>query len=245
MRPQGDLCIDLCFIFRASNYEAQAMVDSNVNLVRRSSGGGAVYQDLGNTNFTFVAKEKDLELSVNFRTVLQALQTLGINAVFFLLIFIPTLLCSHRLMQSFSGRNDIVVDGRKISGSAFKHASGHSMHHGTLLANVNMGVMSRVLTPSSLKLQSKGVASVAARVINLSELNPLIDHQALTSALIHSFQQNFFCSSSAVTCLDQSAIMSLSEVAVEAQKLQVEVLSGTCCFQLLKAVLLSLFLTLR
>jgi hypothetical protein len=57
------------------------MADNHVDLVRRSSGGGAVYQDLGNTNFTFVAKEKDLELSVNFRTVLQALQTLGIEAV--------------------------------------------------------------------------------------------------------------------------------------------------------------------
>jgi lipoate-protein ligase A len=66
--------------------KAQAMADNHVNLVRRSSGGGAVYQDLGNTNFTFVAKEKDMELSVNFRTVLQALQTLSIDAVCFLLL---------------------------------------------------------------------------------------------------------------------------------------------------------------
>ena len=57
------------------------MSDNCVHFVRRSSGGGAVYQDLGNTNFTFVAKEKDMELSVNFRTVIQALQTLGIEAV--------------------------------------------------------------------------------------------------------------------------------------------------------------------
>jgi lipoate-protein ligase A len=120
-----------------------------------------------------------------------------------------------------SGRNDITVEGRKISGSAFKHASGHSMHHGTLLANVNMDVMSRLLTPSSLKLQSKGVASVAARVVNLAELNPLVDHQSLTSALIHSFQQNFYCSSSAITCIDQSAMLAISEVAFEANRLQV------------------------
>jgi lipoate-protein ligase A len=113
------------------------------------------------------------------------------------------------------------VESRKISGSAFKHASGHSMHHGTMLANVNMDVMSRVLTPSSLKLQSKGVASVSARVVNLAQLNPLVDHQALTSALIHSFQQNFFCSSSAITCLDEAAMMCISEVAAEAEKLQV------------------------
>ena len=120
-----------------------------------------------------------------------------------------------------SGRNEITVEGRKISGSAFKHASGHSMHHGTLLANVNMDVMSRLLTPSSLKLQSKGVASVAARVVNLAELNPLIDHQSLTSALIHSFQQNFYCSSSAITVFDESAMLDLSEVAFEANRLQV------------------------
>ena len=141
-----------------------------------------------------------------------------LNTLYFV-ISIPPFTCMS--FQMCSGRNDIEVDGRKISGSAFKHASGHSMHHGTLLASVNMGVMSSVLTPNSLKLQSKGVASVAARVVNLAELNPLVDHQALTSALIHSFQQNFFCSSSAITCLDQSAMMSISEVAIEAQKLQV------------------------
>ena len=141
-----------------------------------------------------------------------------LNTLYFVLS-IPPFTCMS--FQICSGRNDIEVDGRKISGSAFKHASGHSMHHGTLLASVNMGVMSSVLTPNSLKLQSKGVASVAARVVNLAELNPLVDHQALTSALIHSFQQNFFCSSSAITCLDQSAMMSISEVAIEAQKLQV------------------------
>ena len=95
------------------------------------------------------------------------------------------------------------------------------MHHGTLLANVDMDVMSRVLTPSSLKLQSKGVASVSARVVNLAQLSPLVDHQALTSALIHSFQQNFFCSSSAITCLDEAAMMCIPEVSTEAEKLQV------------------------
>ena len=102
------------------------------------------------------------------------------------------------------------------------------MHHGTLLANVNMNIMSRVLTPSSLKLQSKGVASVSARVVNLAELNPLVDHQALTSALIHSFQQNFFCSSSAIACMDQSAMMSISEVAAAAQNMQVIRLVHAC-----------------
>lgn len=104
------------------------------------------------------------------------------------------------------------------------------MHHGTLLVNINMDVMSRVLTPSSLKLQSKGVASVAARVVNLGELNSHIDHGALTSALIHSFQQNFFCSSSAITCMDQSAMMALSEVAAEAQKMQVAQKSSLCLY---------------
>ena len=64
------------------------MVDESVHLVRRSSGGGAVYQDLGNTNFTFVTKEKDMDVGVNFRTVTQALQTFGIEAVNFSLLSI-------------------------------------------------------------------------------------------------------------------------------------------------------------
>ena len=70
------------------------MDDNLVYLVRRSSGGGAVYQDLGNTNFTFVAKEKEMELGVNFRTVLQALQTLGIEAVRIVMFLLHFSLCA-------------------------------------------------------------------------------------------------------------------------------------------------------
>jgi lipoate-protein ligase A len=84
--------------------KAQAMADNHVNLVRRSSGGGAVYQDLGNTNFTFVAKEKDMELSVNFRTVLQALQTLSIDAVCFLLLCSLTFIFFTQIIAELLGQ---------------------------------------------------------------------------------------------------------------------------------------------
>lgn len=122
-------------------------------LARRSTGGGAVYHDLGNLNFTFAASPERYDLNMQLGLILDALNSAGLRA-------------------EFTGRNDITLDGRKFSGNAFKHTKTCSIQHGTLMVSVNMETLSRYLRPSESKLKAKGVDSVRSRVCNLSEYAP-------------------------------------------------------------------------
>jgi lipoate-protein ligase A len=150
----------------------QAMEQDKVVLARRQSGGGAVYHDLGNTNFTFMSQRSEYEIKRNFKIITDALKKFDIEA-------------------QQSGRNDILVDGRKISGSAFRMTTKKAFHHGTLLINANMGMIGHYLTPDKEKLQSKGVRSVASRVANLTEFNPLISHENLCDAIVETFFETY------------------------------------------------------
>lgn len=126
----------------------------HVSVVRRLSGGGAVYHDLGNLNFTFIFnKNKDTVRNYALFTqpIIDVLQKLGLNA-------------------QFSGKNDILVDGKKISGNAQYNYKNRVMHHGTILFDVDMSILPQVLKPDLLKLQSKGIKSVQARVTNILPL---------------------------------------------------------------------------
>ena len=138
------------------------------HLARRLSGGGAVYHDLGNLNFTFLAQSENYDVSKHTDVILNALAALGIVA-------------------EKSGRNDILVDGRKISGNAFYDHKGRCYQHGTLLLNVDMNQMPRFLNVSKDKLQSKGVASVKSRVTNLVDVMPELDVVTLKKALCDAF----------------------------------------------------------
>ena len=144
------------------------MEQDKVFLARRQSGGGAVFHDLGNTNFTFLSPKQGYDQAANFTIIINALQSLGIDA-------------------TLSGRNDMQVGDRKISGSAFKHAVDRSFHHGTLLVNADMQKLGDYLNPHPLKLQAKGIKSVRARVANLVEFNATINHEILSQAIIEAF----------------------------------------------------------
>ena len=148
--------------------DLDAMEEDGVKLARRQSGGGAVFQDLGNTCFTFMSSRETYDKSRNNEIITRAIGRFGIEA-------------------EASGRNDIVVDGRKISGSAFKLASDRAFHHGTLLIRADLSKVPRYLTPDKQKLQSKGIQSVKSRVANLSEFNPEIDYGSLSEALMEEF----------------------------------------------------------
>ncbi len=154
------------------------------HLVRRLSGGGAVYHDLGNLNFTFLVPTKDFDITKQNAVVLSALQSLGINA-------------------QATGRNDLTVDGRKFSGCAYLHEGEHSYHHGTLLVAADFDALSRYLRPSPLKLQARGVKSLRSRVVNLSELSPSLTINQLKSALAQSFGKIF---NSKVECINPTKI---------------------------------------
>lgn len=152
------------------------MQTDDVILARRTSGGGAVFHDLGNTNFTFLSPREGYDRKMNLAIVLKALARFGILA-------------------EASGRNDIVVmreDGpRKVSGSAFRETKDRAFHHGTLLLTADLGRLQDYLTPHPKKLESKGRPSVRSRVMNLSELAPELDHLTASRALIEEFQAHY------------------------------------------------------
>ena len=139
-------------------------------LARRLSGGGAVYHDLGNLNFTFLVRKEDYDLPRQLSVIARACQNLGIPAEIY-------------------GRNDITADGRKFSGNAFYEHQGRAYHHGTLLVDVDMAQMGRYLSPSPAKLQAKGVTSVRSRVVNLKELRPGLTIPEMAAAMEEAFSQ--------------------------------------------------------
>jgi len=147
-------------------------VESNgIHVVRRLSGGGAVYHDLGNLNFSFITKD-DGESFHNFRKftepVVAALKKLGVNA-------------------ELSGRNDLEVEGRKISGNAQFSTKGKMFSHGTLLFNSEMDHVVSALKVKKDKIESKGIKSVRSRVANISEfLAEKIDIQEFRSLILTS-----------------------------------------------------------
>ena len=139
------------------------------HLARRLSGGGAVYHDMGNLNFTFLVSKKNYDLQKQLQVIVTACQNLGINA-------------------QTTGRNDVAVDGRKFSGNAFFDSKGQAYHHGTLLVDVDMSMLGKYLMPSKAKLQSKGVDSVRSRVVNLKELCPSLSIERMKEEMLRAFQ---------------------------------------------------------
>lgn len=162
------------------------MAEDNVFLARRQSGGGAVFHDLGNTNFTFLSPKADYDQAANFTIIINALKKLGIEA-------------------DLSGRNDMQVGDKKISGSAFKHAIDRSFHHGTLLVNANMQKLGDYLNPHPLKLKAKGIKSVRSRVANLIEFNKSVNHENLSEAIIEAFCE-YYGQTVAVEELDENTL---------------------------------------
>ncbi|MFR5385731.1 MAG: lipoate--protein ligase [Oscillospiraceae bacterium] len=139
-------------------------------LARRLSGGGAVYHDMGNLNFTFSLPTADYDLRRQQEVLVAACRRLGIPA-------------------ECSGRNDILTGGRKFSGNSFYHHGGRSFHNGTLLIDVDMEKLGRYLAPSQGKLESKGVASVRSRVVNLSQIQPGLTVSHMEEALWAAFSE--------------------------------------------------------
>jgi len=131
--------------------------EKGIKVARRMSGGGAVYHDFGNLNFTIITNIEDVS-KVDFHKyvepVIKALKSMGVDA-------------------QASGRNDILIDGKKISGNAQRQANGRLMHHGTLMFNVDVETMVRALNVADDKFISKAAKSVRSRVTNIQSALPV------------------------------------------------------------------------
>ena len=139
-------------------------------LARRLSGGGAVFHDLGNLNFTFLLPREDFDVRRQLEVICTASRELGIPA-------------------EISGRNDLQAEGQKFSGNAFYKSGSRAYHHGTLLLDVDMGKLGRYLSPPKAKLQAKGVDSVRARVTNLRAFAPQLTVAEMKEHLVRAAEQ--------------------------------------------------------
>ncbi|MDD4777953.1 MAG: lipoate--protein ligase [Fermentimonas sp.] len=126
--------------------------ENGIHVVRRISGGGAVYHDLNNLNYTIISNENSDSRTFDFKAfsepVIQTLKELGVKA-------------------EFSGRNDLTIDGKKISGNAQAYIDGRVMHHGCILFDVDLTVLQKALETSREVVEAKGVKSVRSRVDNI------------------------------------------------------------------------------
>lgn len=138
-------------------------------LARRLSGGGAVFHDTGNLNFTFLCSAENYDLNRQMKIIQTACSLAGIQT-------------------ELSGRNDLLANGRKFSGNAFYNSKGKAYHHGTLLINADLERMQRYLTPPKAKLEAKGVKSVGARVVNLSELSKDLTCEKMCLHMLAAFE---------------------------------------------------------
>ncbi|MCC9296744.1 lipoate--protein ligase [Clostridium sp. MT-14] len=140
--------------------------------VRRLSGGGAVFHDLGNVNFTFISEEKYADVGRYLKIISNAILSMGVEC-------------------TFSGRNDLLISGKKFSGHAQYADYGNFLYHGTLMVNVNLDMLTGALKPSFLKLNSKGINSVRSRVVNLSDLCEGVTPESTIDAVIQAFMLEY------------------------------------------------------
>ena len=153
-----------------SECNVQLLLDEGGHLMRRGTGGGAVYHDLGNINFSFVADKKLYDVKKQLSVIQEALRSYGLQA-------------------EISGRNDLTCEGRKFSGNAFAKGKQNDLHHGTILIKTDGAMMQRYLIVDKAKLMKNGVKSVASRVINLSELVPDLTSENIKQPLISAFEK--------------------------------------------------------
>lgn len=163
---------DTVVIGRNQDAYAECRVDAlesaGGRLARRLSGGGAVWHDCGNLNYTFISCEKEEDKDRNFSIVTNALASLGIRA-------------------ETGGRNDLTVNGAKFGGSAYYRRGGKALHHGTVMVHTSADAVARYLTPPSEKFEGKAVKSVRSRVAPLDAAAEDVAVRGVADALKTAF----------------------------------------------------------
>ncbi|MFU0909469.1 lipoate--protein ligase [Mesomycoplasma ovipneumoniae] len=144
-----------------------------IEIYRRLSGGGAVYHDLGNINFSFITKKQNHSYQKFLTPIIEFFKSFGLDA-------------------EFKGRNDLIVNGAKVSGNAQIIYKDRIVHHGTILFNANLAKLGQVLKPNRLKIESKGIKSIRQRVTNiLHEIEEQMEDSEFISRLITFFENKY------------------------------------------------------
>ncbi|KAJ3715921.1 hypothetical protein DFJ43DRAFT_1007113 [Lentinula guzmanii] len=143
-----------------------------IPFIRRRSGGGTVYHDLGNTNFSIHLPRTSFDRHLTAQVVLRAVRSLGIDA-------------------TVNDRNDICVGKEKICWSAYKIVSQRAYHHGTMLISTQLDTLGDLLHNTKDTMETKGVASVRSPVRNLQQFKPTVTHEAFVDAVIHEFREEY------------------------------------------------------
>lgn len=173
------------------------LYEKGVNLVRRSTGGGAVYHDLQNLNYSFYGPVEAMDEKIVFGMA-EALRSFGVDA-------------------EVSGRNDIFVDGHKVSGYAKRVWKNRAIVHGTLMFDVDIDTLTRILDTPESKLHRKGVASVRSRVANLKDLLPQFPTVIeLKNALQEYFSAGDCCIEMSEADIDAVRAISASKYSTDA-----------------------------
>ncbi len=161
-----------------------------IEMYRRKSGGGCVYSDKSNVMFSYITRSENVNLTFNKYVNMVAL-----------------VLCKLGVDAKATGRNDILIDGRKVSGNAFYHIPGKSIVHGTMLYDTNMQNMVGSITPSNEKLVSKGVESVRQHIALLK------DYISISIDEFMAFVRNQLCSEE--ICLTHEDVKRIEEIEKE------------------------------
>lgn len=172
--------------------DVAALSKDGGRLSRRLSGGGAVYHDLGNLNFTFLLHHADYDAARQCGVLKAAVRAFGIDA-------------------ALSGRNDLTVSGQKFSGNAYYRQGDRRYHHGTLMIDVDLSPLERYLLVSDDKLKSKGVASVRSRVVNLKSLCDDVTVSRMKDSLKAAFAAEYRLPCAALEGIDEGEIARLTE----------------------------------
>ncbi|KAF5371312.1 hypothetical protein D9758_004201 [Tetrapyrgos nigripes] len=145
-----------------------ALRERDIPFIRRRSGGGTVYHDHGNTNFSIHLPRQSFDRHATAQIVLRAVRSLGIDA-------------------NVNDRNDICVGKEKVSGSAYKIVNKRAYHHGTMLISTELGTLGNLLRTDKETMETKGVASVRSPVCNLQQFGSNISHDAFVNAVYDEF----------------------------------------------------------